>query len=215
MSNLVLQYDIGFYLDPDRFLKRMHIDGENEADRNARACVPELLELAEKITKIYAYCFRGHGEDSVMVRQADCCREQWVCLCHLGPEILDRAQSFMEEGEYLKGYLLSEMANDILFHVSSELDRLVEENCLERGMYLTRKYYPGDPGIPIETLQHYLDFLKRGLEPGTLQVRVSSGGMLIPEKAILYVMGADPDNRRISQDHDCSKCSKVNCAFRI
>ena len=102
---------------------------------------------------------------------------------------LKQMDEYLADYDFPEAYLLDQMVNEILFNAGDDLSRAAAEAVREKGLGLTRRYIPGDDPLPLEVQAQMLDCLKETEEASVLSV--SERGALRPEKAALYLFGAD------------------------
>ena len=102
---------------------------------------------------------------------------------------MDRMDEYLADYDFPEAYLLDQMVNEILFNAGDDLSRAVEAAMRAEGLGTTRRYIPGDEPLPLDAQIQMLDCLKQVPEASVLSV--SERGVLRPEKAALYLFGAD------------------------
>ena len=150
---------------------------------------------------------------SIGVEEVDGAQLQVACLSSCSEEILDVITDMIERGDYLEGYILNDLSNEVLFNASNQMNREIAAKVGERGCRLSRRYSPGEGGVDLCYQQPLLEVF-RG-EPRLQHVRLTDTFMLEPEKSMLYVFGADPSYPERSVEHDCSQCPNTTCFFRM
>lgn len=205
------QYDVRYQLDENRFFQKMHLNGNDSLNRQIRAVVSGLKQIAERTIDIQAWYLEENREWHTGVDEVDNCENKIICLLYIAQKDADILEEKERQGEYLEEYILHEMINDMLFYASAQLYGYLEKRYREKGCYLTRQFFPGENGVPLELQKSLLDRMKK---EGELEIEVNSHDMLVPEKALLYVLGADEKNKTIKWKHDCSMCDKIDCYLR-
>lgn len=197
-------------LNMDGLYKRLHADGQGEEDRRIRERASVLWEEAKGKMNLSA-CYRMGGHAfSTGIAAADACQMQIVCLVYVsdgGENVIGRE----EEPDILDMYLLDVIGSEMLFRASEQLNAYLWRTFCEKGLFLTAPYFPGDDGIPLEVQKGLLEIIKQEEE---VEVEIGSGMMLTPEKALLYVFGADRNNKRYVRGHHCRQCGRKDCSFR-
>ena len=128
----------------------------------------------------------------------------------IGKEISVEINNNFEKGDYLEGLILDTISDQILFNVSSQLYEKVIESMKEKGLGLTFRISPGDENIPMEKQKDILIKLE-GREK--LDLDITEGYMLNPVKSLAFFYGADKNLSLEKKDHDCSRCTRVDCKF--
>ena len=197
-------------MNMDGLYKRLHADGQGEEDRRIRERASVLWEEAKGKMNLSA-CYRMGGHAfSTGIAAADACQMQIVCLVYVsdgGENVIGRE----EEPDILDMYLLDVIGSEMLFRASEQLNAYLWRTFCEKRLFLTAPYFPGDDGIPLEVQKGLLEIIKQEEE---VEVEIGSGMMLTPEKALLYVFGADRNNKRYVRGHHCRQCGRKDCSFR-
>ncbi len=199
--------------DQNRIFRRLHIDSGSYVHECSEEIFPQLESLVrEKLHMIH--CFRILDTPLQLgIPDIDRCEKQVVCLSSCGPEILQAADALIQQGDFLEGYLLNDLTNEILFNGSDQMNRIAEARVEAMNCHLTRRYSPGEGSVPLELQRDLLSCFQN--EPALQHIHLTESFMLAPEKSMLYIFGADPRNPKRSVEHDCSQCPNVGCFFRM
>lgn len=146
------------------------------------------------------------------IKELDDCQKIVLCFTSCNNKILDEIDALMEQEDYLEGYILNDIANEVLFNASRQMNLQIYNEIKSMGFNLTTQYSPGENNMCMEYQKDLLDALKEEIE---IDAYLTDSYMINPEKSMLYVYGADKNIDDISIEHDCSKCSNKDCFFRI
>ena len=205
--NAAIQYD------QSRIFRRLRIEPDTYVYEYSNEHFPELVEqVKDNLHMLHCFCILDTPL-KLGIPDVDDCEKQVVCLSSCGPEILQAAENLIEQGDFLEGYVLNDLANEILFNGSDQMNRIAESRVEAMGCHLTRRYSPGEGSIPLELQKDLLSCFRN--EPALQHVHLTESFMLAPEKSMLYVFGADPKKPKRSVEHDCSQCPNVDCFFRM
>ncbi len=206
-ANVTVQYS------RSRIYRRLHIEKDTPVFDYSEQVFPDLVKAMEEhlhMENCYSILPRGL---SIGVEEVDGAQLQVACLSSCSGEILDVITDMIDRGDYLEGYLLNDLSNEVLFNASNQMNLEIAARLKERGCRLSRRYSPGEGGVDLQYQRPLLEAF-RG-EPRLAHVRLTETFMLEPEKSMLYVFGADPSYPERSVEHDCSQCPNTTCFFRM
>lgn len=128
----------------------------------------------------------------------------------VGGQLSKRSTQAFLEGDYVKGMLCDAIADDLLFSMEDQLMAQLKECCAEHHTGILRRLEaPQD--IPMESQRvawEYLELKKR------FGIDISEGYMMDPVKTSCQIFILTEDEDTFRAEHDCRKCSNVNCKFR-
>lgn len=133
------------------------------------------------------------------------------CLITIGENISLEVSKNFKENDYLEGFILDTIADQIIYNLTDQLYEKIYEYAKNMGLGLTRRMSPGDKDVPIEMQKEIL--LSVGKDK-KIDVSITDGYMLKPVKSLAYFYGADKNIPLDKSDHDCSKCSQINCKYK-
>jgi ferredoxin len=138
--------------------------------------------------------------------------DQFVCrIVTLGKAVDLKMKSYFDADDYMKGVLMSSMADLILFNASNELYKTVFADVNASGMMMTKRKEPGTSDIQVAVQKWILDTINATEQTN---ITITSGFMLNPTKSLGYFYGAGKDLNYTFFDHDCSLCDHKNCQHR-
>ena len=204
--------DITPKYDRNRIFRRLHIQPDTSAYRYAEAVFPALERTARQQLRM-THCYAvEEGAPPMGVPEVDRCRYHITCLSTCSEGITAAITQLLERGDFLEGYILNDLANELLFNASDQMNRQISSVMSESGCHLTRRFSPGEQELGLEYQPVLLSAFRD--VPALSHVRLTESYMLHPEKSMLYLFGADCSNPEISIEHDCSKCPNTSCFFR-
>ncbi len=207
IADTVLRYD------RERVFRRLRICPGTEVYERCVESFPALSRIADRTIQIRCGYHVSCGKIRVGVPEVDGCAYQIVCLASCGGEIEGEIRRLMDRGEMLEGYLLSELANDALFDCAGQMDRQIGDLARSAGCRLSHRAVPGEGKVDLRCLAALLAPFRE--EPSLRCVTLNEAYMLVPERSMLYLFGAGPGLPEISVDHDCGRCSNLDCAYRM
>lgn len=210
MINLL---DIEYTVNKIKIFKRLHIEENTEVYKNADCDFVELYNIIREnimLTVLYSIV------DSFDLEYKELDRFEKYVLCFISAkdDLNNIVNNMMSSGEYLKGYLLNEMATDVIFNVSNKMNSIIRERTKKLGYKLSKRFTPGDGDLPLERQGTILDFLKKEVD---IKVHITENHMIVPEKSLLYLYGLDKYTCNVCDslpDDSCISCSNLNCEYR-
>lgn len=115
-----------------------------------------------------------------------------------------------QEGDYVRGMLYDAMADNALFSLEERMLEQLREVCAEHGVgILKRLEAPHDISMQVQKdAWEYLNLKER------FGIDISCGYMFDPVKTSCQVFVLTDKTDVFKAQHDCRKCSNVNCKFR-
>ena len=206
-ANVTVQYS------RSRIYRRLHVEAGTPVFDYAEGAFPGLVKAMEEhlhMENCYSILPRSL---CIGVEDVDNAQMQVACLSSCSAEIMDVITDMMDRGDYLEGYILNDLSNEVLFNASNQMNREIAAKMARQGCRLSRRYSPGEGGVELHCQMPLLEAFKG--EPKLAHVRLTESFMLEPEKSMLYVFGADPSYPERSVEHDCSQCPNTSCFFRM
>lgn len=133
------------------------------------------------------------------------------CIVTLGKGLDLKMNTYFAQDDYMKGVLISSMADTILFNASNGLYHQIFPYIKDKGMMMTKRKEPGTSGINVTAQKWILDTVNRVEDT---DVAITTGYMLDPTKSMGYFYGAGKDLAYTPFDHDCSLCDHIHCHHR-
>jgi hypothetical protein len=140
-------------------------------------------------------------------------RCEWLLFCFvtIGKPVLEEIDESFNNGRYLEGYLINEMANEAVMSASAQLYEHEKKRLGGRGYHLTRRFSPGDCQLDLSCNRLMMEKLG---EMFTLSAGLTDQTMLDPPKSMLFLYGVDPHLPEQIKDVDCSWCQSLKCDYR-
>ncbi|MGB4439950.1 MAG: hypothetical protein WBJ13_12185 [Sedimentibacter sp.] len=204
-------------INKQRILKKLHIVEETEANKIAISIFDEVCEIIKEImnlTVIYAETESLNlGFDEL-----DNCKKHVICFISSKNDISEISSRMMNSGKYMQGYLIHEVAEDVIFSASNHVNKIIRSEAELSGYKLTKRYAAGDGTINLNKQQNILDALKKEID---VDVYLNEYDVLIPGMSLLYVFGLykndNTERLKTSNNEECSECSlceNLNCLYR-
>jgi hypothetical protein len=129
-------------------------------------------------------------------------------VCTIGPELENLASSWMQENPLL-ALALDGLGNAAVEILAQQVCGRIGEQAQAKSLDASTPLFPGSPEWPVEVGQTQIFTL---LDPSQAGITFSSGGMMIPQKSISFVVGIGPE---MAQTDACEVCSlKETCRYR-
>ncbi len=175
--------------DKERVYERLHVEPGSAAWEYNEEIFPDVMKEILDRLRIHD-CFLVPERRLVTgVEEIDQAEKQVICMIAIEQNVMDRMDEYLADYDLPEAYLLDQMVNEILFNAGDDLSRAAEAAMRAEGLGTTRRYIPGDEPLPLDAQIQMLDCLKQVPEASVLSV--SERGVLRPEKAALYLFGAD------------------------
>ena len=204
--------DITPKYDRERIFRRLHVEPDTNAYRYAQSVFPYLEEIAQQ-QLCMTHCYSVEEDAPPLgVPEVDRCKYRITCLSTCSEGITKAIAKLLDQGDFLEGYILNDLVNEMLFNASDQMNRQISAAMAEKDCHLTRRLSPGEQELGLEYQSVLLSAFRD--TPAVSHVRLTESYMLYPEKSMLYLFGADPSNPEISVEHDCGKCPNTSCFFR-
>lgn len=194
-----------------RIFTRLKLNADENVRTYAEEIFPRLVQLLhENMELLLAYNIVDN-DLTVSSPELINCELLAVCYCGATQKIVDCIDALMDAGDFLEGYILNDLANEVLFNASNAMNRRMYGELKAQGYHLGTRMTPGENHLNMEYQAQFLSLLTQG-EP--FPVTLTEHYMLQPEKAMLYGYGVGTALPDRSVDHDCSKCPNISCYMR-
>ncbi|HPG40831.1 MAG TPA: vitamin B12 dependent-methionine synthase activation domain-containing protein [bacterium] len=131
-----------------------------------------------------------------------------VFLCTIGPGMENWSRQLIDNGDYLKGYIVDAVASEAVEQAVEQTHNYLEAQMRELGLGITNRYSPGYCNWPVAE-QHLLFSL---LPPGYCGIRLTETALMIPIKSVSGIIGIGPDVKR--RGYACNLCDDKQCIYR-
>ncbi len=195
----------------ERIFRKLHIAEGTEAFKNAYRVFDELSQTILNVMNLTAVC--NVVDSAKLSFNVPCNFEKYViCFISSDDHISEMSNEMMAAGDYMKGYLLHEIAADVIFATSSEMNGAIREEAAKSGYKLSKRYAPGDGIIDLSVQNILLDILKREAE---IKAYLNEEQVLFPEKSLLYMFGLIRGFMDGEEDPgSCGACENLSCRYR-
>jgi hypothetical protein len=199
------------HINNEKLYKKLHIEEGTEVFNSTNEIIDEIKEFIAKNMDISAWYVEayvnltGFGEGT----ENNCV----ICLVSSKDDIGEFSREMMDEGNYLKGYLLYEAANHALFEASDNFSRLVKQEEIKKGRKLGMRHFAGDGIMDLNMQREILDALKKQED---VDVFINEKNVLFPERSLLYLFVAGEYESDVchEDENECFRCKNNNCQYR-
>ena len=154
----------------------------------------------------------GKNDHRITQPDLDGCSELLYCFITIGQPVLDVIDGHFEDGRYLEGYLINEMANEAVMSASNQLYHHVKQVLHNRGCRMTQRFSPGECHLDLSCNKLVMEALESGFQ---VSATLTDQMMLNPPKSMLFLYGVDPDLPEGEKDRDCGDCQRMKCNYRL
>ncbi|MCR5525936.1 MAG: hypothetical protein K6F39_00950 [Lachnospiraceae bacterium] len=127
-----------------------------------------------------------------------------------GRRISDLAEKYMDEGEYIKGMIISGIADECLFSCEKEAFKDIEKYARINNIGIEGIFdAPKDYSLSLHKL---ISFRLKARE--NLGITLTEGDMLEPVKSYACALVLTKDTEKMVIHHSCNNCTLKECAYR-
>ncbi len=196
-------------INEERIYKRLHITEGTEAFKNADSAFDELSRIIAENMKLTAIYLTTYSLD-ISFEKHEKYEKYIICFVSSDDDISEISNEMISSGNYMRGYLLHEIALDVIFNTSNEMDKTIREEAAKNRHKLSRRYAPGDGAINLDLQKKLLDILKKEAD---IKAYLNEAQVLIPEKSLLYMFGLTRASGA-EEFNECSLCENIDCLYR-
>lgn len=201
-----------FVYDKDRIFRQLHLKENENATKYTHQVFPKLIQFAKEQLEITTcYCLLQNSA-RLNLPNVDCCQHVVLCFCSCSDKIDRFIEDLLQKDEFMDGFLLNHISNEILFNASNQMNTQLEHTLNHLGLKLTKRHSPGEDKIDLQFQESILQGLKNETP---INASLTENYMLEPEKSMLYYFGADSEIESHSTKHDCNTCHSTNCPHRL
>jgi len=185
--------------------KNLHIYDGTEVFNSCETVFDELKDIIYSMKIITAYIFT----DNLPFQIEENAEKYVICYVSSDKDINTLANDFISKGEYLKGYLLSEMATQAIFNASDEMVYKIMYDLKKQGYGIRRRYAPGDGNIGLEYQGRIINELRKYT---SVDIYINEQNVMVPENSLLYIYTVTKGgNCEINQ---CKECTNKYCVYK-
>ncbi|MBN2285575.1 MAG: hypothetical protein JXQ26_10150 [Tissierellales bacterium] len=133
------------------------------------------------------------------------------CFVTIGEDICTEINRIFDAKDYLKGYILNEIANEIVMDATDQLYFHIKNLVKKDDFNLSKRYSPGECSFDMSYQKTIFERLEKHFD---IQASLTDAYMIYPEKSTLFVYGADKSFSDSAVDYDCSTCQSINCPYK-
>ncbi|MBV1756592.1 MAG: hypothetical protein KMY55_01990 [Dethiosulfatibacter sp.] len=200
-----------FRVDKTMVFKRMRLKETSKVYEKMDLVFNRLLPELESLVDYQAVFLVKDNQFKLDQPQLDDCEKMVFCYTTIGPFICDEITHLFDEKEMVDGYVMNEMANDLIMDLTNQLYDYIKITLKKDGYHLTKRFSPGECSLDLSLQAFIMDHLKEHFD---IKGKLMSSYMINPEKSSLFVYGADTKIPELEKDFDCSECFSHNCPYK-
>ncbi|MDR5660066.1 vitamin B12 dependent-methionine synthase activation domain-containing protein [Serpentinicella sp. ANB-PHB4] len=127
----------------------------------------------------------------------------------IGQQLDNHIDKLNEKGEYTRGLIMDAIGSEAAEESINKLNQIVEQEALQNGYRLTRRFSPGYGDFTITNQNSILDLLNTK----EIDLRITDSSILIPRKSVTALVGWTKKNNTNRKDK-CSYCNLEHCSYR-
>lgn len=198
-------------INKDEILKRMKVNNNSPTYKSIYEVFNKLLKIIEDIVKFESVYLIKKNKNIFNIKNIDKCEKIAYCFTSIGNEIVDVINNYFKNNEYLEGYLLNAIADEIVMSSSRQIYQDIKKLVKRDDYYLTKRYSPGECNLDIK---FQTNIMKEINEETKIDAYLTESYMIVPEKSTFFMYGIDKNIPETVIDHDCSQCTRKNCPYR-
>ncbi len=129
-------------------------------------------------------------------------------LCTAGEEISGYTRRLIDEGDFMKGYVVDVMANVVVEAAMDRIQSSLEAAMEKSGHKITNRYSPGYCNWDIAEQKKLFSLFPENY----LNITLSESCLMIPVKSVSGIIGIGKDV--IFNNYTCHFCSDKACLYR-
>ena len=201
-----------FLVNKQRVYRRLQIKEGTSSYDYSEDVIDGLCQIAEeKIETVNLYCILDNTY-KLGIELLDNCEKLVFCFSYTSNDIVDSIDKLMTDGDFLESLILNDIANEVIFNDSQKMNDEIYEITKKQGYNLTDRFSPGENGLAMEYQKDLLDVFKKEFN---VDATLTETYMIEPLKSMLSMFGMDKNIPENSIEHDCNKCSNIQCFYRL
>lgn len=138
------------------------------------------------------------------------CNECILMAATLGV-VVDNKIRIQQIRDLTKSIILDSCASSAIESVCNDLNDILEDKYLDKGLFLTDRFSPGYGDMPIDIQSDFIRLMDAQRKIG---LNVSSSGIMIPRKSVTAIIGIS-DKKQTKRFSGCESCNMfMNCEYR-
>lgn len=198
-------------IDKEAIYKRMKVSENSRIYDTINEIFDKCLERAISKINFETMFLTKDNSLEFSIKEVNDCEKIVFCFASIGKEICHEINGDFENSNYLEGYLLNEISNEIIMQATNQMYTHIKSEMRSQGYNLTKRYSPGECSFEMKYQVKIMEELKKEFE---IQASLTESFMINPEKSTLFLYGADKNIPELEVDFDCSTCKAVDCPYK-
>lgn len=208
---MLVKFNSKIIIDKDIMLNKMKVIPDSPTYIGISKTFDKELDVLKSIAEYEAIYLLKDNNFIFDIEKIDKCKKIVFCFATIGNTIIDKINSTLHKGDYLEGYLLNEISDELVMNITRQMHQFIKCEAKKDGYNLTKRYSPGECGLDLKYQKTLLDEIKKQT---LLDAQLTDSYMIIPEKSTLFMYGVDKNIPETDIDHDCSNCKNSDCTYR-
>jgi RNA-binding protein YhbY len=201
-----------FRVDQELVFQRMRLKPTSPVFDKMVAVYQELLPKLEALVSFQGIYVVKPNKYDFQSSTLNACEKIVFCYATIGQSVCQEITDLLDQKELVKGYVLNEMANDVIMGLTNQMYLSIKKTLKKSGCHLTKRFSPGECTLDLSQQALIMDVLNQSFH---VEGRLLKSYMIEPEKSSLFLYGADPSLPELDKDYDCSACSSShNCPYK-
>ncbi len=208
---MLVKFKPEIIIDKDLIFKRMKINSNSPAYESISKIFDSQLKDIDNIIDFESLYVINDKNYTFNIKNIDECEKIAYCFTSVGKKSIDVINKCFSNDEYLEGYLLNAISDEIVMSSSRQMYQNIKNLVKQDNYNLTKRYSPGECGFDIKFQTTIMNELKKTAK---INAHLTESYMIIPEKSTLFLYGIDKNIPESVVDHDCSQCTREDCPYK-
>lgn len=208
---MLVKFKPEIIIDKDLIFKRMRIDSNSPTYKSISETFNKQVKIIENIVEFESVYLIKENNSTFNIKNIDECEKIAYCFTSIGKEIVNKINEYFFNNDYLEGYLLNELADELVMSSSRQMYQSIKKLVKKDDYNLTKRYSPGECGLDIKFQATVMNELKSETK---INAHLTESYMIVPEKSTLFIYGIDKNIPESVIDHDCSQCTREDCPYK-
>jgi hypothetical protein len=170
-----------------------------------RILPPELCSFSKRSITVGGVEF---VTQPIISKRLKSCEALAIFVCSIGPRMEQQARLLMEAGKMLEGFLLDQVASEIVEQAADWTEQKLSEIVIPMGWKMTNRYSPGYCKWSVAEQHKLFSFFP----PRVCGIELTKSSLMIPIKSVTGVIGIGPKAERDA--YECTICDMSDCFRR-
>ncbi len=208
----IIRVNIGYPLDHsdqhvDEIIDQIIVESQHRMEINSGY---QIFPDIQKNPENHSLSLAGKqlNIERIIYAQIKKSRSLAIFLCTIGPGMENWSRKLIDNGDYLKGYIVDAVASEAVEQATELTHNHLEAQMQNKSLGITNRFSPGYCKWSVME-QHTLFSL---LPSGFCGISLTETALMLPIKSVSGIIGIGPEVKR--QVYACNLCDEKNCIYR-